>query len=118
MYSLRVLFDNLEAQLTNAAHQILEISPLLQRVSVEYIPQVGYLVAVSEKEVPYLKTTLPANTEELAEESMWGTDEPPTKYNRINEGQFEQYEQYQFIYKQNGTCYFKNSITRGIVPHH
>eukprot|EP01041_Mallomonas_annulata_P008542 gene8542-17619_t len=48
--SLRDRFDGLESLLTDAAHVILEEIPLLSRVSVEYVPQVGYLVAVEGSE--------------------------------------------------------------------
>lgn len=44
---MRNVYDSLENFLTQAAHQILEIVPLLQNISVEYVPQIGYLVAVS-----------------------------------------------------------------------
>lgn len=44
---MRNVYDSLETFLTQAAHQILEVVPLLQNISVEYVPQIGYLVAVS-----------------------------------------------------------------------
>lgn len=52
----RELFDNLEGELTAAAHRVLEQVPLLQHVSVEYVPQIGYLVAVRSAEVHLLGT--------------------------------------------------------------
>jgi DNA mismatch repair protein MSH5 len=58
---MRNVYDSLENFLTQAAHQILEIVPLLQNISVEYVPQIGYLVAVSSIDAlllqPHVKTT-------------------------------------------------------------
>jgi DNA mismatch repair protein MSH5 len=57
---MRNVYDSLENFLTQAAHQILEIVPLLQNISVEYVPQIGYLVAVSSIDAlllqPHVKT--------------------------------------------------------------
>lgn len=53
---LREIYGNLEGVLTNAAHEILQEVPLLNRVSVEYVPQIGYLVAVDMKEKDFLVT--------------------------------------------------------------
>lgn len=39
----RRIFDNLETLLVEAAHKILDLVPLLDSLSVEYVPQVGYL---------------------------------------------------------------------------
>lgn len=52
----RELFENLESELTEAAHRVLEQVPLLQHVSVEYVPQIGYLVAVNRSEIHFLDT--------------------------------------------------------------
>jgi DNA mismatch repair protein MSH5 len=58
---MRNVYDSLENFLTQAAHQILEIVPLLQNISVEYVPQIGYLVAVSSIDAlllqPHVKST-------------------------------------------------------------
>lgn len=58
---MRNVYDSLENFLTQAAHQILEIVPLLQNISVEYVPQIGYLVAVSSIDAlllqPHVKTS-------------------------------------------------------------
>lgn len=57
----RNIYDSLETFLTQAAHQILETVPLLQNISVEYVPQIGYLVAVSSVDAlllqPYSSTS-------------------------------------------------------------
>ena len=36
----RLLYDELEIHLTEAGLQVLELVPLLQNVSIEYVPQV------------------------------------------------------------------------------
>lgn len=50
----RNIYNHLEEELTIAAHKILKMAPLLQHVSVEYVPQIGYLIAVSENESQFL----------------------------------------------------------------
>lgn len=52
---IRNVYDSLEGFLTQAAHQILDIVPLLQNLSVEYVPQIGYLVAVSSADALLLQ---------------------------------------------------------------
>ena len=52
---IRNVYDSLESFLTQAAHQILDIVPLLQNLSVEYVPQIGYLVAVSSADALLLQ---------------------------------------------------------------
>lgn len=39
----RRVFDNIEVYLVEAAHKVLDVIPLLESLSVEYVPQVGYL---------------------------------------------------------------------------
>lgn len=39
----RKIFDNIEVYLVEAAHKVLDVVPLLESLSVEYVPQVGYL---------------------------------------------------------------------------
>lgn len=39
----KILYDNIEKHLSEAAHRVLDIVPLLETLSVEYLPQVGYL---------------------------------------------------------------------------
>lgn len=51
----RNIYDSLETFLTQAAHEILETVPLLQNISVEYVPQIGYLVAVSNVDASLLQ---------------------------------------------------------------
>eukprot|EP01042_Synura_sphagnicola_P000845 gene845-940_t len=45
---LRSTYGTLEDVLSDAARRILQEAPLLLRVSVEYVPQVGYLVAIED----------------------------------------------------------------------
>lgn len=51
---LRVIYDGLDEQLVDAAKQVLEECPLLQYVSVEYMPQIGYLVVIDSKDSHFL----------------------------------------------------------------
>jgi DNA mismatch repair protein MSH5 len=46
--SLRDVYDSLDSVLTETAHAILLSTPLLSRVSVEYVSQIGYLAAVDD----------------------------------------------------------------------
>ena len=48
--SLRSDYDALPLELNRAAHLILEQNPLLQNVTVEYIPQLGYMIAIDKHE--------------------------------------------------------------------
>ena len=48
--ALRGVYDSLPLELNKAAHEILEQNPLLQNVTVEYIPQLGYMIAVDTLE--------------------------------------------------------------------
>lgn len=48
--SLRGDYDALPLELNRAAHLILDQNPLLQNVTVEYIPQLGYMIAVDAHE--------------------------------------------------------------------
>jgi len=51
----RRIYDSLEFQLTIAANKVLDIFPLLEAVSVEYIPQIGYLIAVRDEDTHLLR---------------------------------------------------------------
>ena len=63
---LRNVYDELESFLTKAAHQILEVVPLLESVSVEYVPLIGYLVVIKTDQAhflaPYMSSILPSST--------------------------------------------------------
>lgn len=51
---MRRVLDSLPVELNQAAHAILEQCPLLQNVTVEYIPQFGYMSAVDPAEAMFL----------------------------------------------------------------
>ena len=55
---MRGVFMGLEGRLTRAAHGILEELPLLQSVSVEYVPQVGFVVAVAADQTHFVEPLL------------------------------------------------------------
>ena len=48
--NLRDIYLNLDSILKNAANQTLNSVPILESVSVQYVPQIGYLVIVSAQE--------------------------------------------------------------------
>jgi hypothetical protein len=89
-YHARSTYDNLEAYLTAAAHQVLDIVPLIQNVAVEYVPQVGYLVVISKAESHLLLTV------------EHGFDDSENK------------NSFQFVFQQDDCCYFKHAIVRGM----
>ena len=57
MDSLRYIYDHLDDELTQIAKEILQQAPLLSHVSVEYLPQVGYLIAIQEDDQHFLPRT-------------------------------------------------------------
>lgn len=87
----RRTYDSLEFQLTESAHKVLEMIPLLETVSVEYIPQIGYLIAVRDEHTHLL-----------------------TQYERrsnsatINDQSSDEY--LDFSYSQGGLSYYKHQI--------
>jgi hypothetical protein len=52
--SLRSTYCHLDDELAQVAKEILEQAPLLSHVSVEYLPQIGYLIAIQEQEQHFL----------------------------------------------------------------
>ena len=81
----RDLYENIEGYLVQAAHQVLDLIPLLENVSVEYMPQIGYLVAVAADQTHLLEIT-------VGDED--GVDEVG----------------FRFIYSQDDIHYFKHAI--------
>lgn len=62
----RSVYEKLDQELANAASIILDSCPLLQNVSIEYLPQIGYLVAVTKDSEIFLhQNTLDNNFELL-----------------------------------------------------
>mmetsp|Transcript_25914 Transcript_25914/g.38374 ORF Transcript_25914/g.38374 Transcript_25914/m.38374 type:complete len:86 (+) Transcript_25914:252-509(+) len=51
--ALRHAYDTLDDVLTDTARRFLEASPLLRHVGIEYVPQIGYLVAVEAGDDPF-----------------------------------------------------------------
>lgn len=89
--NFRRTYDSLEFQLTEAAHRVLEMIPLLETVSVEYIPQIGYLIAVREEDMHLL-----------------------TQYERhensMNSDRQNNDDCLDFSYSQGGYSYYKHQI--------
>jgi DNA mismatch repair protein MSH5 len=55
---LRRIYSGLEDVLTDAAKKILQESPLLNHVAVEYVPQIGYLAVVEADEANLLDSSI------------------------------------------------------------
>jgi len=58
---LRYTYDHLDDELTQIAKEILQQAPLLSHVSVEYLPQIGYLIAIREEDQHFLPVTSSSN---------------------------------------------------------
>jgi hypothetical protein len=56
--SLRSIYEHLDDELAQIAKEILQKAPLLSHVSVEYLPPIGYLIAIQEQDQHFL----PAST--------------------------------------------------------
>jgi len=89
----RRTYDSLEFQLTEAAHRVLEMIPLLETVSVEYIPQIGYLIAVREDDTHF-----------LAQYERHSNTMNSNQQNDQND------EYLDFSYSQGGFSYYKHQI--------
>jgi DNA mismatch repair ATPase MutS len=95
------IYDNLPQTLTETAEIILQMQPLLQTAAVEYVPQVGYLVAISSNEAHLVVNTQASRTDDwLNDDSCERTQQGGT---------------FNFVYDHNGTHYFKHSLTHGMI---
>ena len=54
---MRYTYDHLDDELTQIAKEILQQAPLLSHISVEYLPQIGYLIAIREEDQHFLPVT-------------------------------------------------------------
>ncbi len=52
---LRFTFDSLDQYLVTAAHKVLDVTPLLNTIRVEYIQQLGYLVLVRKEDMNFVQ---------------------------------------------------------------
>eukprot|EP01038_Epipyxis_sp_PR26KG_P012141 gene12141-16255_t len=94
---LRHVYDNLEECLIEAAHRVLDAVPLLENVAVEYIPQVGYLVAVHESNIHYLKFSVSSNGNGKRDLSQ------------INNNNENNNNEFSLVYSQDSIYYYKHS---------
>jgi DNA mismatch repair ATPase MutS len=109
----RQLYDNLESIMTDAARKVLDIQPLLQNVSVEYMSQVGYLVAISVSEAHCICSTEKFSQQAQAKKprimerdnTWWSPDEENIEPN-------VDYE-FEFIFERNGFRFYKHMVVRG-----
>ena len=60
--SLRSIYEHLDDELVQTAKGILQQAPLLSHVSVEYLPQIGYLITIQEQDQHFLPSTDPLPT--------------------------------------------------------
>jgi len=98
---LRHVYDHLETYMIQAAHKVLEIVPSLQNVSVEYIPQVGYLVAVNESDLPQLSS----HAQDMHSRYAHGEGQ----YSHHGHGHAQD-PPFAFVYQQAGVHYFKHAV--------
>lgn len=54
-YFGRYIYDKLDDALISTAKRVLEDAPLLQHVAVEYVPQIGYLIAIDSSDQHFLQ---------------------------------------------------------------
>lgn len=141
--SNRAVYDSLDDQLATAAKFVLEMVPTINYVSVDYFPQIGYLVTVPEQDQHLLQQSDPISTlqqqpivpvipvSENDETDFFHSSGSPSfglAYNVIEDGDAatfnstqtrsadvrkRTYSGFQFIFKQSGTCYFKHKIVEG-----
>lgn len=52
----REVYENIEGMLTSLARDILNEIPLLSSLSVQYIPQIGYLITIHVDEKEFIET--------------------------------------------------------------
>ena len=99
--SLRSIYDHLDDKLAQVAKDILQQAPLLSHISVEYLPQIGYLIAIQEKERHFL----PKNTSDkiIRDESPHAHSDVPQPHCTQDDSTF---------------CenYFDSNISSGHIP--
>jgi len=116
--SLRSTYDNIESLLTSLAHEVLAQLPLLSALSVQYVPQVGYLIVVDQDQVQFLPGSA-ATAASAALEGESGPLRPGTPTSEFNlgsevgtDGTTAEEEEFTFIFQQAEKCYFKNRRMR------
>ena len=108
------IYANLEQRLTATAHLVLELVPLLQHVSIQYIPQIGYLVAINEADIPFLTattTTTTANTQNYLNSQNYDPYIPVNEQIGHNSDPFSSSsEEFKYVFNQNNTYYYKHKL--------
>jgi hypothetical protein len=125
----RSTYDNIESLLTSLAHEVLAQIPLLSALSVQYVPQVGYLIVVDQDQVQFLPGsaascrpgTATSATSAVTQGSEYtGTLRPdlqdcgsseagvaPTSTSTSTTG-----DVFTFVFQQEDKCYYKNQRMR------
>lgn len=103
--SKRDLFQNLERYLTQAAKAILSLTPEIPSLSVEYVPQVGYLVVIPDQYASILSENYHIDRSSVATSDI----------NSMNHGDGRGHEKsaeisFAFTFSHNGNHYFKHQI--------
>ena len=94
----RSTYANIESLLTSLAREVLHNIPALDSLSVQYLPQVGYLVVVKQEDahlLPNIQTDAATDHTNASLFSIMNDDE------------------FIFIFQQGGQNYYKNKRMRG-----
>ena len=102
----REVRGNLETHLTAAAHAVLEMAPLLPHVTVEYVHQVGYLVAVAEPHVQFLQSLGSAPIPDELDPGYESVLDPSAAPHRPTSSR----DEFQFVFKEDGIHYYKHDV--------
>lgn len=92
---MRSIYEHLDDELAQIAKEILQQAPLLRHVSVEYLPQIGYLIAIHEQDQHFLPSTTnpitPTNNVIHQEnDSIWQPSPQSCTYDGLHEDRWQQ----------------------------
>ena len=95
----RSTYANIESLLTSLAREVLHNIPALDSLSVQYLPQVGYLVVVKQEDAHLLPNIQ--------------TDAAATDHTNASVFSIMNDDEFIFIFQQGGQNYYKNKRMRG-----
>ena len=84
---------------------MLECAPLLKALSVQYVPQVGYLVVVEQTQVQFL----PQGDTQM--QCVMPSESPAAA--SVTRSDVVDDDAFVFVFQQGDNCYFKNRRMRG-----
>lgn len=127
----RMLFDELEDVMYMTATELLKSVPILERLKVEYFPQLGYLVAVEDvfaevlRKEGYIESdTVQSNPvvrehdgddeDALMDGYEYRESESVISHRNHNNGiaDVDQNDKFSIVYSQNNIVYFKHRLVR------